>query len=138
MSKFTPLALGFLTLLSTAATARCAIASTSLQSAKPSAELHAQVIMKGGSQPEQRQPEQRQPEQRQPEQRQSEQRQPEQRREQPEQRQTERREQPERPPQGGLFRERGPERRRPENFPRRPHRPHEGRGQWHRERRHGF
>jgi hypothetical protein len=125
MLKFPPLALAFLTLLSTPASARSAVSNSSLQSVKPSTHLHAQVIMKGGGgQQQQSQPQQ--------------------------QSQTERREQPEQPRQGGLFgdrapeqrshqgglfRDRGPGRRRPENF-RRPYRPYEGRGQWHRERRH--
>ncbi len=137
MLKFTPLAIAFLTLLSTAASARSAIANSSLQSVQPSAHLHAQVIMKGGGQPSQGQPQQQsQPQQQNQPQQQS----------QPQQRQTEQPRQgglfgdrgiEQRSPQGGLFRDRGPERRRPENF-RRLYRPYEGRGrgQWYRERRH--
>lgn len=144
MLKIAPLALGLLTLLSMAPQVQAKVANSSLQSAKPSADLHAQVMMKGGGgQPPQGQPQQSQPPQGQPQQSQPQQ-------SQPEQRQAERREQTEqprpgglfgnrgseqRPHQGGIFRERGPERRRHEDF-RRPHRPHEGRGQWHRERFH--
>jgi hypothetical protein len=135
MLKFTPLALALLTLLSTATTARSAISNSSLQ---PSANLHAQVLMRGGGQPQQSQPQQQQ---NQPQQQQS---QPQQQQSQPQQRQAEQPRQggglfgnsgPEqRSDRGGFFRDRGPERRRPYNF-RRPYRPYEGRGQWHRERR---
>ncbi len=128
MSKLTPLALGLLTLLSIAPNARAAIANANLQSVRqPAADLHAQVIMKGGGQPEQRreQPEARQA---QPEQRQA---QPEQRREQPEARR-----EPERLHRAGFERERFSERRHREYNSRRRHRPEEFRGPQHRERWH--
>jgi hypothetical protein len=121
MLKLAPLALGLLTLLSIAPNARAAIANANLQPVRqPAADLHAQVIMKGGGQPEQRRE--------QPEQRQS---QPEQRREQPEARR-----EPERLHRAGFERERFSERRHREYNSRRRHRPEEFRGPQHREYRH--
>ncbi len=104
MLKFTPLVLGLLTLLPIAPAA----ANSPVQSVRrPAADLHAQVIMKGGDRPE------------------------------PRREQAEPRREPERPHHRDEFhREQRAERRHHERQSRRHHRQEERRGEQHREHRH--